>query len=118
MLEQVGIEFHRARFEDRDGRGSAEGEIAFFRAFFYWCAGLEGLVNLAHAGGTDFQKQDRAEVGRFELGDAAFVGPEVGKLFPQRDGRDGKKWALDRVGRGWSAGAGKMVAMVVDRAKP
>ena len=118
MLEQVGIEHHRAGFEDRDGGGSAESEIAFFRAFFHGCAGLEGLVNFAHAGGADFQKQDRAEVGGFELGDASFVGPEVGKFFAQRDGRDGKQRALDRVGRRWNSGAREMVAVVVDRAKP
>lgn len=89
VFEEVGGEGDFSRLEDGDGGGATEGEVAFFGAFGDGLAGGEGLVDGADAGGSDFHDEDGAVVFCLEVGEGAFVRPEVGEVLGEGDGGDG-----------------------------
>ncbi len=116
-FQEIGVEFHGVGLEHEEGRGTAEGEVAFFLSFFDRLAGSEGLVDRADAGGADFHADDGAEVLGDEFRDGAFVFPEVGKPLAQGERGDGEERAVDHAGFARNAGAGEVVAVVIDRAE-
>lgn len=117
VFDEVWCEGDFVRFEEEDGGGTAEGEVAFFVAFFHGLAGSEGLLDGADTGGADFHADDGAHGFGLKLGDGALVFPHVGEALTQGEGGDGKEGAVDDAGFAGGAIAGKVEAVVVDGAE-
>lgn len=100
-----------------DSRRAAEGEVAFFLAFFDQGIGFEGLVNGTNASGTNFHQNHGADIRRLQMGDRAFVLPKITQIFAQCDRRDREQWTVDDLRVRYRARDGKVETMIVDGAQ-
>ena len=116
-VEEILRQGDGSGLEEEDGRGTTEGEVAFFLAFLDGRVSGVGLDDGADAGGTDFEHQNFAAMLGLDLANCAFVLPKVTEVLTQRDRRNGKKWAVYAVGGGGFSGNGEVKAVVVHGAE-